>query len=155
MQDVTALGSVTVVVLITLLASGFVIIKKDSISLKFILISIIGGGLLELLMKGIFSRPRPAAVTHLVYADTLSFPSGHSAISSVVYLSLVYIIFNLDIKRNIKLYFLYSAVILILLVGFSRIYLGVHFPTDVIGGWALGLSWISISLIITNHLKKN
>ncbi|MGD1005621.1 MAG: phosphatase PAP2 family protein [Ignavibacteriaceae bacterium] len=154
MRDVSALGSVTIVVLITILTSGFLILKKEYPSLRVVLFASISGGIIELLMKGIFSRPRPHIVPHLVNVDSLSYPSGHSAISAIIYLSLIFIIFTLDIKRSIKISFLYSAIFLILLIGISRIYLGVHYPSDVLGGWALGLIWSSISVILAHNFKK-
>lgn len=154
-QDISSFGSVTAVILITILTSGLLIIKKEYVLLNSFLTTIIGGGLIELLMKEIFSRPRPQIVSHLVNVDTYSFPSGHSAISTIVYLALAFLIFKFEIKRSIKLYFLSSAIFLILLIGFSRIYLGVHFPSDVLGGWALGLTWISSRLMFSNKFKKN
>ena len=153
MQDVSSLGSVTVVIIITMLTSGFLIIKREYGSLKVILIAVIAGGTTDLLMKVIVSRQRPQVVTHLAAVDTFSFPSGHSVMSAVIYLSLLSIVFSLNLKRSIKIYFLYSALILIFLVGISRIYLGVHYPTDVLGGWALGLSWCSVSAMLVQKLK--
>jgi undecaprenyl-diphosphatase len=155
MQDISSLGSVTAVILITVLISGLLIIKKEYITLNSLLTTIIGGGLIELLMKEIFSRPRPQIIPHLVTVYSFSFPSGHSAISTIVYLALAFLIFKFEIKRSIKLYFLISAVFLILLIGFSRVYLGVHYPTDVLGGWTLGLTWISSRLLFSNKFKRN
>jgi undecaprenyl-diphosphatase len=153
MQDVSSLGSVTVVIIITVLTSGLLILKREYRSLKVILIAVIAGGTIDLLMKVVISRQRPQLVTHLAPIDSFSFPSGHSAMSAIIYLSLLSIIFTLDLKRSIKIYFLFSAVILIFLVGISRIYLGVHYPSDVLGGWMLGLSWSSISNLLVQKSK--
>lgn len=147
MRDISALGSVTVVIVITVLASGFLIIKKRYQILNILLSAVLGGGLFDLLLKEVFYRPRPQVVPHLVNVDSLSYPSGHSVMSAAVYLTLALILLNLDIKRNIKIYFLYSAIFLILIIGISRIYLGVHYPSDVLGGWDLGLFWSSASVI--------
>lgn len=154
MRDISALGGVTVVVLITILTSGFLIIKREYGSLKVILLAVIAGGIFELLLKEIFARPRPQIVSHLVTVDSLSYPSGHSVMSVIIYLSLITIIFGLNINKKIKIYFLYSAIFLILLIGISRIYLGVHYPSDVLGGWALGLAWSSISILLVQKFKS-
>jgi undecaprenyl-diphosphatase len=154
MKYITALGSIPVVILITIFTSGLLILKKEYRSLKLILFAATGGGVIELLMKEIFSRPRPQIVPHLVSVDSLSYPSGHSAITSIILLSLVLIIYNSEIKESIKLYFLYSGILLIFIIGISRIYLGVHYPSDVLGGWSLGLIWSSISAILAYKVKK-
>jgi undecaprenyl-diphosphatase len=154
MLDVSALGSATIVFLVTILTSGLLILKNKYSSLRVILFAFIGGGIIELLMKEIFSRQRPQIVLHFVNVNSLSYPSGHSAMSAIIYISLIFIIFTLDIKTSIKIYFLYSAVFLILIIGISRIYLGVHYPSDVLGGWALGLIWSSISVILARNFKK-
>jgi undecaprenyl-diphosphatase len=154
MLDVSALGSATIVLLVTILTSGLLILKNKYSSLRVILFAFIGGGIIELLMKEIFSRQRPQIVLHFVNVNSLSYPSGHSAMSAIIYISLIFIIFTLDIKTSIKIYFLYSAVFLILIIGISRIYLGVHYPSDVLGGWALGLIWSSISVILARNFKK-
>jgi undecaprenyl-diphosphatase len=154
MQGVSAMGSVPVVAVITILTSGILILKKKYISLRLILFAAIGGGIVELLMKGFFSRPRPRIVPHLVSVDSLSYPSGHSAMSAIIYSSLVFLIFSLKVKRSLKLCILYSAIFLILIIGISRIYLGVHYPSDVLSGWALGLFWSSTGFILAHNFKK-
>ena len=154
MQGVSAMGSVPVVAGITILTSGILILKKKYISLRLILFAAIGGAIVELLMKEFFSRPRPWIVPHLVSVESLSYPSGHSAMSAIIYLSLVFLILPFEVKRSIKLFILYSALFLILLIGISRIYLGVHYPSDVLSGWALGLFWCSTSYIFAQNFKK-
>jgi undecaprenyl-diphosphatase len=153
MMDITALGSVTIIFIVTIIASGLFIIKKEYLFLRFILLSVIGGGIIDLILKLVFARPRPQIVPHLVSVDSLSYPSGHSVMSMMVYISLIFIIFYLDINKNIKLFLLYSAVVLIFLIGISRMYLGVHYPSDILGGWSLGLIWCSISIKLSNNLN--
>jgi undecaprenyl-diphosphatase len=153
MRDVSALGSVSVAIVITVIASGFLIIKKGYKTLNILLSAVLGGGMFDLLLKEVFTRPRPRVVPHLVNVDSLSYPSGHSVMSAAIYLTLALILINLDIKRNIKMFFLYSAIFLILIIGISRIYLGVHYPSDVLGGWDLGLIWSSFSVMFLR--KKN
>jgi undecaprenyl-diphosphatase len=105
------------------------------------LIAVGGGMLLSSLLKYGFERPRPDLVPHGSYVYTSSFPSGHSMMSAVVYLTLGAFVARVRRERRIKIYVLALAVLLTLLVGCSRVYLGVHWPTDVLAGWTLGAAW--------------
>jgi len=154
MTDISFLGSVTVIILITLFVSVFFIIKKNLTLLWVILFAAIGGGALDLILKEIFARPRPEVVPHLVNASTWSFPSGHSVMSAVVYISLAVIFIPANLNNRLKKYILTSAIILSLLIGISRIYLGVHYPTDVLGGWILGAIWSCISVVFASRIIK-
>ena len=152
MIDISSLGSVSIIVLIVVFVSGFLIIKRDFKLLRVILFAAIGGGIIDLLLKILFTRPRPEIVPHFVNAEFWSFPSGHSIMSSVVYLSLAAIFIPVKMNENIKKYFLIFAVVITLLVGLSRIYLGVHYPTDVLAGWLLGTAWSCISILLADKL---
>ena len=104
------------------------------------LLASVGGGLISHGLKIYYARERPDL---LPLADTMtpSFPSGHSVLSAVVYLSLGVLLAQIAFKRRVKAYFLTVALVLTFLVGISRIYLGVHYPTDVLAGWTVGLVW--------------
>jgi undecaprenyl-diphosphatase len=119
-----------------------------------LLISTLGGLLLSLLLKGHFSRPRPDVVPRLAEVYTSSFPSGHSMLSAVIYLTLGALLSRLVERKGLKVYILSVAMLLALLVGVSRVYLGVHYPTDVLAGWSIGLSWAILCWLVARKLQR-
>ncbi len=155
MTDISSLGSVSVIVVVTVFAAGCLLLKRSFKMLRVILFAAIGGGVLDLLLKEIFSRPRPEIVPHLVNAEFWSFPSGHSVMSAAVYLSLAAIAAPVQTGSNIRRFIPISAVVIVLLIGISRIYLGVHYPTDVLAGWLLGTAWCCSSIRLAEGLKRN
>ena len=106
-----------------------------------VLIATLGGLALSSLLKGLFLRPRPRVVPSLSYIATTSFPSGHSMLAAIVYLTLGSLLARLSPRKRIKLYFLGLAMLVTVLVGISRVCMGVHYPTDVLAGWSAGLAW--------------
>jgi undecaprenyl-diphosphatase len=140
-RDVTALGSTGVLTLIVLTIVGFLVITRKGHAALFILASVISGTLLSQSMKWAFARPRPELVPHGAEVYTASFPSGHSMMSGVVYLTLGVLLARTQAVSVVKAYILSIAVLLTIIVGLSRVYLGVHWPTDVLAGWALGGVW--------------
>lgn len=140
-RDVTALGGYTVLTLLVGLVTGYLLAARRAAAAGLILVSTLGGVLLSQLLKGFYARPRPGLVPHLARVATESFPSGHAMLSAVVYLTLGALLARLIGGRWARLYFVGAAIVLTGLVGASRVYLGVHYPTDVVAGWAAGLSW--------------
>ena len=140
-RDVTSLGSTAVLTLITIAVLGFLIMDRKRGAAWLVLVSIAGGTALSTALKLGFERPRPDLVAHLVEVHTLSFPSGHAMLSAVTYLTLGALLARVQPRRRLKAYILSVAVALTLLVGFSRVYLGVHWPTDVLAGWCAGAAW--------------
>ena len=104
-------------------------------------IAIVGGQVLSHLMKFSFARPRPELVPHIVEVSSASFPSGHSMMSAVTYLTLAVMLARTERRIRIRVFYIVVAAILTMLVGLSRVYLGVHWPSDVLGGWSLGAAW--------------
>ena len=139
--DVTSLGSVTVLGIIVVLVCGlFFSFRRWREALLLLLAS--GGGLVVTnILKDVFQRDRPPAVLHAVRAINASFPSGHAALSATVFLTLGALIAHFAQRRRVRVYALTAGVILSLLVGCSRVYLGVHWPTDVLAGWCVGAGW--------------
>ena len=139
--DITSLGSVTVLSIIVLLVTGlFLSFRRWREALLLLLAS--GGGLiLTNILKDVFQRDRPPAVLHAVRAINASFPSGHATLSATVFLTLGALIAHFAERRRVRVYALAAGVILSLLVGCSRVYLGVHWPTDVLAGWCVGSAW--------------
>jgi undecaprenyl-diphosphatase len=140
-RDFTALGSHAVLGLIGLLALGYILLLRKWLSAALLVVSFGGGMALNSVLKLGFDRPRPALVSHLVETHTASFPSGHAMLAAVCYLTLGALLAGVTHGRSRKAYILGVALALTLLVGGSRIYLGVHWPTDVLAGWCLGSAW--------------
>ncbi len=154
MKDVTSLGSTAVLTLITAAAIGYLLIERKYSAALFVLIAIGGGSLLSTLLKIGFERPRPDLVAHAADVYTASFPSGHALMSTVTYLTLGALLARLQEQRRIKLYFLAVAVLLSALIGVSRVYLGVHWPTDVLAGWSVGAAWALACWLIARWLQR-
>jgi len=141
MRDVTALGSTIVLTIITLSVAGFLFVTyRRKLSLLLVL-SVSLGTILSNTLKFMLARPPPELVAHAVQVHTLSFPSGHAMLSAVTYLTIGALLAHDQPNLRVKTYVLSIAVFLSLLVGISRVYLGVHYPTDVLAGWALGGAW--------------
>ncbi len=140
-RDVTALGSVTVLGLVTAITAGFLALDGKRRMAAFVCGSVVSGLVMSAILKDAFHRARPDLVPHAVYVSTESFPSGHSMMSAVTYLTLGALLSRSRERKRIKAYFLLLAVFLMLIVGLSRIYLGVHWPTDVLAGWTAGSVW--------------
>jgi undecaprenyl-diphosphatase len=141
MRDITALGSTVVLALMVLGIVGFLAMTRRAYAALTVLISVIGGVLVSQGLKFAFARPRPDLVPHGTEVYTASFPSGHSMMAAVVYLTLGALLARTQSSRSVKAYILTVAVVLAALVGVSRVYLGVHWPTDVLAGWTLGGVW--------------
>jgi undecaprenyl-diphosphatase len=146
MKDITALGGVTILTLITLCAVGFLLVAGKRTTALLAIVAVVGGTLLSNAMKLIFARPRPDLVAHSVDVHTPSFPSGHAMLSAVIYLTLGALIAGVARDPRRRLYVLGVAVLLTLAIGVSRVYLGVHYPTDVLAGWAAGAVWAMLCL---------
>lgn len=140
-RDLTALGSVAVTVLATLASALYLALRRKHRALAFTLVTVIGGVVLSTVLKQGFDRPRPDLVSHGVLVHTASFPSGHAMMSAVVYMTLAALLARLHENVRVKLFLLGWGMLLSALVGVSRVYLGVHWPTDVVAGWAVGATW--------------
>jgi undecaprenyl-diphosphatase len=114
----------------------------------------LGGCTVSLLLKHAFDRPRPQLVPHLSIVHTSSFPSGHSMLAAAVYLTLGALLGQFVHERVLKAYFLIVAIALTVLVGLSRVYMGVHYPTDVLTGWTGGLAWALICWLIARFMQR-
>ncbi len=153
-RDVTALGGVTVLVLATLAVAGFLLLDRKYAAMGFVLAAVASGMVLSSLLKACFARPRPEVVPHLSRVYTSSFPSGHSMMSAIVYLTLGTLLARMVVRRPLKVYFLAVALILTGLVGCSRVYMGVHYSTDVLAGWAAGLVWATLCWLVARRLQR-
>ena len=153
-RDLTAVGGVAFLLIITGAVAGFLLLCRKYHAL-LLLLAIIGGGLLlSSLLKRYIDRPRPSLVPHLSYVATTSFPSGHSMLSAIVYLTLGSLLARMVRPVRLKLYFIAVALLLSFLVGLSRVYLGVHYPSDVLAGWAAGLAWAVLCWLLARRLQR-
>jgi undecaprenyl-diphosphatase len=153
MRDLTALGGYPILTLATLGVAGFLFLSRHSRDARFVLTAVVGGWILAYGLKFGFDRPRPDIVPHYSDVYSSSFPSGHSLMSAVVYLTLGSLLTNMVTSTRLKCYFLGIAVLLAFLVGVSRVALGVHYPTDVLAGWCLGLAWAEVCWLIHHRLQ--
>ncbi len=155
MRDITSLGGGTVIVIITVVVVGFLLLQKNYNAMWLILIATFGGALVGLGLKELMGRERPPVIFHLVYVNTLSFPSGHSMISAVVYLTQAFLLSRIHKKKSIRVYIISVALILTFLIGISRVYLGVHYPTDVLAGWSIGFTWALLCWLVVWYLQES
>lgn len=153
-RDFTALGGVGVLSFITLASAGFLFLKRKNRSAVFLLAAVAIGLALSFLLKSGFDRPRPDLVPHESNVYTASFPSGHAMMSAVTYLTLGMLLARHQPRRGLKAYLILLALIITLAVGLSRIYLGVHWPTDVLAGWSLGASWALLCWLLARWLQR-
>jgi undecaprenyl-diphosphatase len=142
--DITALGGY---VILSMLVIGVAIylIAAGKRGTALLVVGAVGSGtLLSETLKLGFARPRPDLVAHLAEVQSASFPSGHAMISAIAYLTLGVLLTRAHKQRRTKIIIMSYAILLTLMIGLSRIYLGVHWPTDVLAGWALGAAWSSL-----------
>jgi undecaprenyl-diphosphatase len=152
-RDLTALGSFTVLGIVLVTVVGYLFLAGKRAAAWLVLIAVVGGVILNTLLKLGFARPRPDfAPAGRVF--TPSFPSGHAALSAVAYLTLGALLAQLHRATRIRIYFMATGVILTLLVGLSRVYLGAHYPTDVVAGWCIGSAWAWACWALMTRLQQ-
>ena len=152
-EDLTAVGGPTVLSLVVLAVTGFLLLQARYRTAFAIFASAATGWLLSEALKSVFMRARPSIVPHLRDVFSSSFPSGHAMQSAIVYLTLGTMLMRIATGPLTKIYCFGMALFLTFLVGVSRVYLGVHYPTDVIAGWVVGLLWASICWLIEQHYE--
>lgn len=153
-RDVTALGGMTILLLVTLATCGFLLMESKAHMARFLLLSVLTGQLLSIALKDIYHRPRPDLVPHGVYVYSTSFPSGHSMMSALTYLTLGALLARSHRDKRVKIYVLSLAVLATIAVGISRVYLGVHWPTDVAAGWTAGAVWAAACWTLARYLQS-
>lgn len=153
-RDITALGGTAVLVLLGIAALGFLLLGRRRGSAVFLTLSMLGGTLLSNTLKSVFDRPRPDLVPHAVEVSSASFPSGHAMLSAVAYLTLGALVAEVLPQRRFRIYLLLWALFMTLLVGTSRVYLGVHWPTDVLAGWCIGAAWALLCASVAYWMQR-
>lgn len=155
MVDVTALGSLAVLTIVTTLATGYLVAARKPALATFMVGAVVGGALISTLLKAVYARTRPDIVAHLVGTDSASFPSGHAMNSAVTYLTLAVLLSRAEKSVAVRRYLISMAIALTLTIGFSRLYLGVHWPTDVAAGWIVGGLWAAACSLWAKRLQAH
>ncbi|TGQ28076.1 MULTISPECIES: phosphatase PAP2 family protein [unclassified Mesorhizobium] len=154
MRDITSLGSASVLGLITAAAIVYLLLIRRPGPALLMFVAVAGGQMLSSILKFDIDRPRPDLVSHLVDVASLSFPSGHAMLSAVTYLTLGSMAARFLPGRVTRIYVFALAVMTTLLVGISRIYLGVHWPSDVLAGWCAGFAWAMLCWLASRALQR-
>jgi undecaprenyl-diphosphatase len=154
MRDATALGGNGLLTLATLLAAGALLLARRPAAACALVAAIGLGMAASVLLKAGFDRPRPDLVPHGSIVSSPSFPSGHSMLSALTYLTLAAHLARQTTRRSLKVYFFAAALFMTFSAGISRVYLGVHWPTDVLAGWAAGALWALLCLVIVRQLQR-
>ena len=141
MIALTAMGDGTILTSVVAGVAGLLLVRRLWLTAGLIVLATATGALLAAQAKFWFARPRPELVAHLVEANGLSFPSGHATNSAIVYLTLAGLVSQVERGRGVRRYTLAVAILLVGAIGTSRVYLGVHWPSDVLAGWCAGTLW--------------
>jgi len=146
--EITSLGGYPVIVLAVLVVVGLLLVTRRYGPALYTMLSVGVGALISQVLKEFYERPRPNLVEHLDAVHTASFPSGHAMVGTVAYLTLAALVARFVDDWRVKAYVVSVALAMAILIGLTRIYLGVHWPSDVAAGWALGISWASLAWLM-------
>ena len=141
MTDITAFGSLTGLLLVGAAVIFYLLVARRARTALFVFVASASGIALGNLLKLVYARPRPLLVPHLVDVTSSSFPSGHATDSAIVYLTLAALLARTVPERALRIYIIGAAIAVVVLIGMSRVYLGVHWPSDVVAGWTIGAAW--------------
>ncbi|MCF1505998.1 phosphatase PAP2 family protein [Afifella sp. H1R] len=151
-RDATALGSYAFLGFVFFSTLGYLILLRKRSAAVLMTVAVLGGAVLSMIFKLGLDRARPD-LPHAARVFTASFPSGHTTLSTVTFLTLGALLTRVHAERRFKIYFMTLAVILTISVGLSRLYLGVHYPTDVLAGWSLGAAWAILCWMVALWLQ--
>lgn len=154
MRDITGLGSVFTIVFVTGVVVAYLAMTRRRRIAAFVVAAIGGGEIVSTILKLFYHRPRPDLVPHGMEVFTASFPSGHAMMSAIAYLTLAALVARVDRQRGVKILVMLVGIAMTLLVGISRIYLGVHWPSDVLAGWCVGAAWAALCWFLALQLQR-
>ncbi len=152
--DLTAIGSVSVLATLALLVGIFLVIQRKRLEAAIIAVAFAGGITISQLLKGFFNRERPPEIYRASEILNASFPSGHALLSTVVFLTLGAMLAQAAKGQGLRIFAMSAAIGLALIVGVTRIYLGVHWTTDVLAGWSVGAAWGTACWLAGRWLKE-
>lgn len=153
-NDLTALGAISVLTLFATIAVIFLVIQKKRLSALLLVFGLLGGVTLSEGLKAMFERARPPEQFQAVETINASFPSGHALLSTVFYLSLAVMLSRAFPRRRLKAYVIGTGVLIAVLVGLTRIYLGAHWATDVFAGWSVGAAWAMALWLVSYAVER-
>ena len=153
-RDMTALGGTSTLIMLTVFVVGLLWMQGNRRSMVLVAAAVGSGQLLDRFLKMGFDRPRPTLVPHGSYVYTASFPSGHAMMSAIVYLTLAILVARVQKRRWVRAYLIVSACLLTVMIGISRVYLGVHWPSDVLAGWTVGAAWAVAWWMVARWLER-
>jgi undecaprenyl-diphosphatase len=154
MRDFTSLGGTGILVLVVASTAIYYLIQGRYKGMAILVVAVVGAFVLSYFLKGLFDRPRPEFIPAGAYKYSASFPSGHALLAASTYLTLGGIVAQLLRRNRFKAYVLLLATFIVILVGFTRVYLGVHWPTDVLAGWVIGSVWALLWWQIVHWLRR-
>lgn len=152
--NLTALGSVSVLTLLMVLTTGYLLVIRKFPAATLLVGAALGGTILSYALKFLVGRDRPQIVPHLAEISDPSYPSGHSMLATVIYLTLAVIVAQTVESRRAKIYLVVAALFLAFVVGATRVMIGVHYPTDVLAGWAAGTVWALFCWLLAEWLRN-
>ncbi|WP_132253796.1 phosphatase PAP2 family protein [Methylobacterium segetis] len=154
MRDITGLGSVFTIVFVTAAVAAYLALAGKQRLAAFVVAAVGGGEIVSTVLKLFYHRPRPDLVPHGMEVFTASFPSGHAMMSAIAYLTLATLLARVDPHRRVKALVLALGIFITLCVGISRVYLGVHWPSDVLAGWCVGAAWAALCWFVALQLQR-
>ena len=154
MRDITGWGSVVTITFVTLAVSAYLALTRRSRIALYVLAAVGGGVGVSTLLKGFYHRPRPDLVPHGMEVFTASFPSGHAMMSAVAYLTLAILLARVERSHKVSALVLGLGIGMTAMVGVSRVYLGVHWPSDVLAGWCVGAAWAALCWFVALQLQS-
>lgn len=152
-RDVTSLGSMVVLSFLIAAVAGYLLLIRKRGAAALVVGSILGGTVISFGLKLLFNRPRPE-IPGGIQVFTASFPSSHAMLSAVTYLTLGALMTRVAVGARLKAYFMGLAVFLTVVVGASRVYVGVHYATDVLAGWCVGSAWAVLCWVVALQLQR-
>jgi undecaprenyl-diphosphatase len=153
-RDLTSLGSIIVLLIVTCAVAIYLFLARQYAAAWLLLVAVFGGMAMNDLLKLAFARPRPDHVYQAARVFTSSFPSAHAELSAITYLTMAALLAQSQSSFKIGQYFVALATLLTISIGVSRVYLGVHYPTDVLGGWCIGAAWALACWVLMTWLQR-